>query len=148
MAVELCFEDVEVGTEIGPLIKYPDVRRAVMWAGVSGDYNPVHYDIESARSQGLPDIIVHGQLIGCFLGQLMTDWIGENGVLRKLSCNYRRMSFPNDHITCCGQVINKYVDGADHYVECDIWVENPQKERTVTGKAVVILPSRAGDSPA
>ena len=147
MAVELCFEDVEVGTEIGPLVKHPDVRRAVMWAGVSGDYNPVHYDTDSALNSGLPGIIVHGQLIGCFLGQLMTDWIGDNGVLRKLSCNYRRMSFPKDDITCRGRVVNKYVDGADHCVECDIWVENPEKDMTVTGKAVVVLPSRGGDSP-
>jgi len=136
---------VEVGTEIAPLIKHPDIRRAVMWAGVSGDYNPIHYDKDSARSMGLPGIIVHGQLIGCFLGQLITDWIGENGVLRNLACNYRRMNFPDEDITCNGKVINKYVDGADHYVECDIWAENPKKEKTVTGSAVVILPSRGRD---
>jgi len=146
MAVELCFEDVEVGTEIGPLIKHPDIRQAVMWAGVSGDYNPIHYDKDFARSKDLPGIIVHGQLVGCFLGQLITDWIGENGVLKNLTCNYRRMNFPDEEIVCNGQVINKYVDSAEHYVECNIWAENPAKEKTVTGTAIVILPSKYGDT--
>jgi len=142
MVEQLYYEDVAVGSEIVPLVKQPTTRQLVMWAGASGDYSPIHYDKDFAQSRGLPGVIVHGQLIGSFLGQLMTDWIGEKGVLRKLNCSYRGMNYPGEALTCQGKVTKKYVEDGEHYVECSLWVENPKGEKTVLGKAIVILPSR------
>ena len=142
MAGQLYYEDVAVGSEIAPLVKQPTTRQLVMWAGASGDYSPIHYDKDFAQSRGLPGVIVHGQLIGSFLGQLMTDWVGEKGMLRKLNCSYRGMNYPGEALTCQGKVTKKYVEGGEHYVECSLWVENPKGEKTVSGKATVILPSR------
>jgi len=142
MVEQLYYEDVAVGSEIVPLVKQPTTRQLVMWAGASGDYSPIHYDKDFAQSRGLPGVIVHGQLIGSFLGQLMTDWIGEKGVLRKLNCSYRGMNYPGEALTCQGKVTKKYVEDGEHYVECSLWVENPKGEKTVSGKAIVILPSR------
>jgi len=145
MAEQLYFEDVVVGSEITPLVKQPTTSQLVMWAGASGDYNPIHYDKDFAQSRGLPGVIVQGQLAGCFLGQLVTDWIGEQGSLRKLSCSYKGMNFPGEALICKGKVGKKYVEDGEHYVVCDLWVENLKGEKTVSGKAIVILPARASD---
>lgn len=145
MPEQLYYEDVAVGDEITPLVKQPATRQLVMWAGASGDYNPIHYDKDFAQSQGLPSVVVHGALAGCFLGQLITDWIGEQGVVNRFSCSYRGMNFPGEALLCRGKVTKKYVEDDKHYVECDIWVENPKGEKTVPGRAVVIVPSR--DAP-
>ncbi|MDI6814735.1 MAG: MaoC/PaaZ C-terminal domain-containing protein, partial [Dehalococcoidales bacterium] len=139
---QLYYEDVAVGSEITPLVKQPTTRQLVMWAGASGDYQPIHYDKDFAQSRGLPGVIVHGQLVGSFLGQLMTDWIGEQGSLRKLSCSYKGMNFPGEALTCRGKVTKKYVEYRQHYVECNLWVENEKGEKTVSGTATVILPAR------
>jgi hypothetical protein len=40
-------------------------------------------------------------------------------------------------------VTKKRVDGNDHVVECDIWLENDKGEKTTPGSATVILPSKA-----
>jgi len=143
MAEQVYYEDVAVGSEIPPLVKQPTTRQLVMWAGASGDYAEIHYDKDFAQSQGLPGVIVHGQLVGCFMGQLMTDWIGELGSLRKLTCSYRGMSFPGETITCRGEVSKKYVEDGEHCVECRIWAENAKGEKMVTGRAIVILPARS-----
>jgi len=142
MVEQLYYEDIAVGSEIAPLVKQPTTRQLVMWAGASGDYYPIHYDKDFAQSRGLPGVIVHGQLAGSFLGQLMTDWIGEQGMLRKLSCSYRGMNYPGEALICQGKVTKKYVEDGEHYVECSLWVENPKGEKTVSGKAIVILPPR------
>ena len=142
MTKPLYYEDVLVGDEITPLIKQPTTRQLVMWAGASGDYNEVHYDKDFAQSKGLPGVIVQGQLVCSFLGQLMTDWIREQGVLRKLTCSYRGMNFPGEALTCKGRVSKKYVEDGKHYVECNIWVENAKGEKTVSGMAVVILAAK------
>jgi len=73
MSGQLYYEDIVVGSEITPLLKQPTTRQLVMWAGASGDYYAIHYDKDFALSKGLPGVIVHGQLVGCFLGQLITD---------------------------------------------------------------------------
>ena len=145
MPEQLYYEDVAVGDEITPLIKQPTTRQLVMWAGASGDYNPIHYDKDFAQSQGLPGVIVHGALAGSFLCQLITDWIGERGVVHSFSCSYRGMNFPGEVLTCRGEVTKKYVVDGKHHVECDIRVENPKGEKTVPGRAIVIVPSR--DAP-
>ena len=142
MPEQLYYEDVAVGDEITPLVKQPTTRQLVMWAGASGDYNPIHYDKDFAQSQGLPGVIVHGALVGSFLCQLITDWIGEQGVISKFTCSYRGMNFPGEALTCRGKVTNKYIADDKRYVECDIWAENPRGEKTATGRAVVTMPSR------
>ena len=142
MTEQLYYEDVSVGSEIIPLVKQPTTRQLVMWAGAVGDYMPIHYDKDFAQSRGLSGVIVHGQLVGAFLGQLMTDWIGERGTLRRLSCSYKGMNYPGETITAKGKVTKKYVRNGQHYVECSLWAENAKGEKTASGMATVILPSR------
>ena len=142
MSEQVYYKDVMVDGEIPPLVKKPTTRQLVMWAGASGDYYAIHYDKDFAQSKGLPGVIVHGQLVAGFLGQLITDWMGEKGNLRKLTCNYKGMNFPGETITCQGKVSKKYIENGERYIECNIWSENARGEKTVTGKAVLTLPAR------
>ncbi|MFQ5925526.1 MAG: MaoC/PaaZ C-terminal domain-containing protein [Dehalococcoidia bacterium] len=143
MVKQLYYEDVEVGIEIPPLVKRPTTSQLVQWAGASGDFYELHYDKDFAQAQGFPNVLVHGKLKFGLLGQALTDWIGERGILRKLSCSYRGVDFPGEELVCKGRVINKYVKDGEHIVECEIWTENPSGEKTTPGSATVILPSRA-----
>jgi len=140
MSIQLYYQDVRKGDEVTPLVKEPTPRQLVMWAGAVGDYMPIHYDQDYARSRGLKGIIVHGQLVGAFLGQLMTDWVGKQGSLSKLSCSYKGMNYPGEKITLRGKVLRKYVRGGENFVECGVWAENPKGEKTASGTATVVLP--------
>lgn len=142
MNKKLFCEDITVGSEIPALVKQPTTRQLVMWAGASGDFNPIHYDKDFALERGLPGVVVHGQLAGCFLGQMVTDWLGDEGGLKKLSLSYKGMNFPGEALTCKGMVTKKYIEDDQHLVVLSIWVENPRGEKTVSGTAVVSLPSR------
>lgn len=141
MARALFYEDVQVGMDIPPLVKKPTTRQLVKWAGASGDFYEIHYDKDYAQSTGLPGVIVHGKLKASFLAQMLTDWIGEDGVLRKLTCQHRGMDFPGEVMTCKGKVTKKYVKDGEHFVECEVWAENPRGEKTAPGSALLILPS-------
>jgi hypothetical protein len=150
----LYWEDVETGSEIPPLPKTATSQMLVKWAGASGDFNPLHYEDTFAETQGVGKPITHGQLKRAWLVQLMTDWIGDQGFLKKFSCQFRAMDYPTlmKSITepadetptnwCKGRVINKGIEEGQHYIECEIWVENQKGEKTTPGTAVVILPSR------
>lgn len=144
MAEQLYYEDIAIGHRITPVVKQPTTRQLVMWAGAVGDYSPIHYDKGIAQDSGLPGVIVHGDLMGSFLSQFLTDWIGEQGVLRELGCSYRKISLPGEAITCGGEVTRKYVKDGEHCIECSLWIDNPERGKVVSGVATVILPSRGG----
>lgn len=143
MAEAVFYEDVEVGSEIPALVKYPTTMQLVKFAGASGDYYQIHYDKDFAQASGLPGVIIHGWLALSFLGQMLTDWVGEGGTLVKLGGSYRGVNNVNEDIFCYGRVARKYIEDDKHLVRVEVWAENPQGERTVSGSAVVMLPSRA-----
>ena len=154
MTKQLYWEDIEVDSEVTPLAKVATSIMLVKWAGASGDFNPLHYDNAFADSQGVGSPIVHGALKRQWLIQLMTDWMGEEGTLKKFSCRYRAMDYPRNMKTltepeegetwyCKGKVTKKYVEDGEHLVDCNIWLENGKGEVTTPGGATVVLPSRS-----
>jgi acyl dehydratase len=142
MARQIYFEDVEVGREIPSLEKNPTTQQLVRYAGASGDFYQIHYDKDFALAAGLPGVILHGALKNAFLGQLMTDFAGELGWLKKLAVQYRGMDQPGAKVLCRGKITKKYVEDGRHLVDCDIWLENAKGEKTTPGSATVVLPSR------
>ena len=140
MVKQLRYEDIAVGMKIPSLVKHPTTRQLVKWAGASGDYNELHYDNEFAKKQGLPSVIVHGALALSFVGQLVTDWMGKEGTLKKLGSNYKGMLLPGEDALCKGKVSRKEIRDGERYVECEVWVENPRGERTAAGVAGFTLP--------
>ncbi len=157
MKGQLYWEDIEVGLEIPPLAKVPTTQMLVQWAGASGDFNPLHYQDSFAGAQGVGRPIVHGQLKRAWLVQFISRWIGEQGTLTKFACQFRGMDYPRPMKTivepeegetcwCKGKVSKKYVSGEQHFAECDIWLENSKGEKTTTGSAAFILPSRGSQA--
>jgi acyl dehydratase len=142
MAGQIFYEDIQEGGEIPALVKYPTTMQLVKYAGASGDYYQIHYDKDFAVANGLPGVIVHGWLALAFLGQMLTDWLGDGGRLVKMNGSYRGINKVNEDIICNGKVTKKYIEDDKHLARVEIWAENPQGEKTVTGSAVVELPSR------
>jgi len=139
---QLYFEDVSEGMDLPVMEKTPTTRTLVQWAGASGDYFELHYDKDFAQSMGFPGPIVHGRLEAAFLTQLLTDWIGEKGEVRKMSVQYRGNAFPGNGMTLSGKVTKKYTEGGENLVECDIWVLNHEGNKITPGSAIVSLPSK------
>lgn len=139
---QVYFEDVHEGDEIPILHKACTMQQAVMWAGASGDFYPIHFDPDYARATGLEGVIVHGGLKNAFLGQLLHDWIAPGGTIRRFGCQYRGMDYPNQELLCRGIVTRKYEEHGDALVDVDVWIENSGGTRTTPGSATVVLPRR------
>jgi len=153
MARQLYWEDIDVGSEVTSLPRIVSTQTLVKWAGATGDFNPIHFEEAFASKQGVGKPIVHGALKRAWLVTLMTNWIGDNGTLKKLSCQYRGMDWPRgmkslfepeegDTWWCKGKVTRKYKQDGEHYADCEIWVENAKGEKTTPGTATVVLPRR------
>jgi hydroxyacyl-ACP dehydratase HTD2-like protein with hotdog domain len=124
---------VKVGDELPELVKQPTTRQLVQYAGAQGDFYEIHYDQEYARSVGLPGVILHGLLKAAFLGQLVTDWLGEDGRLKTFEVSYRGLDVPGRPYRCRGRVTA--VAGGE--AELEVWGEDADGNRTTIGKATV-----------
>jgi hydroxyacyl-ACP dehydratase HTD2-like protein with hotdog domain len=124
---------LKIGDEIPDLIKHPTTRQLVQYAGASGDFYEIHYDQEFARSVALPGVILHGLLKAGYLGQLITDWLGDRGTLKTFDVSYRGLDVPGQPYRCRGRVTR--VDGNE--VELEIWGEDPEGKKTTVGTATV-----------
>jgi hydroxyacyl-ACP dehydratase HTD2-like protein with hotdog domain len=134
------WNDVTEGMEIPTLKKNCSTQQLVQWAAGSGDFYQIHYDKDFAMSTGLPGLIVHGALKHAFLGQLVHDWVGNTGRIRKFGCSYRGMDYPTKDILCKGVVKRKYEENGEKLVDLEIWTENPEGQKTTPGFATVRLP--------
>lgn len=142
MPEQVYWDEVQEGTDLPPLVKNPTTQQLVKYAGASGDYYQIHYDQGFAKNNGLDDVILHGALKNAFLGHLVTKWMGPEGDLKRLSCQYRGMDIPGNPVTAKAVVTRKYQEQGAHLVDCEIWLENKDGDKTTHGSATVALPLR------
>lgn len=60
----------------------------VMYAGASGDFNPIHWNETVAKQVGLPDVIAHGMYTQAQLGRLLVEWVGDPGRILSFSVRF------------------------------------------------------------
>lgn len=140
---QLYYEDVQEGMAVPSLVKRPTHVQLFLFSAVKHNPHRIHYDQAYARCEGHPDVLVTGTIHGAFLTQMLTDWIGDNGFLKKLSYSNRGKAVPGDVLTCEGRVTKRYESEGRCYVECEIWEHNQRDEPLCRGSALVVLPKRA-----
>jgi acyl dehydratase len=136
------WESIKEGDELPELRKKPDLAQLVKYAGGSGDFNPLHYDYNFPQAKELGSIIVHGRFKYAALGELVSSWLAHRGRIRKISCQYRGMDYPNQEFVCRGKVVRKWEEDGVKLVEVSIWTENEAGRKTTPGQAVVELRER------
>ncbi|WP_297595020.1 MaoC/PaaZ C-terminal domain-containing protein [Mycobacterium sp.] len=131
-------QDVKVGDVLGPLTLPPISRTTLaLFAGASHDHNPIHIDIDVARSAGLDDVISHGMLSMAYLGRLLTDWQPQPHV-RMFSVRFVAITPVHGQPTCRGRVASIEHDGRQSVAKLDLEVL-ADGTPTLTGVATVFL---------
>lgn len=111
MTAKVRYADVSEGEELKPWTY--DVQRLnlVMYAGASGDFNPIHWNEPFAKAVGLPDVISHGMLTMARIGQFLTDWSGDPGAVKRFKTRFTLpVVVPNENgnkVTVSGKVARK-----------------------------------------
>lgn len=144
MAQKLYYEDVNVGDAMPELVKGPLQKlQHVMYAGASGDFNPLHTDDDFAKAVGMKDgVIAHGMLIMGIVGQAITAWIPRKD-LKKFGVRFAGMTKPGNTITVTGSVTDKRVDDGNNIIVCAVSAKDENGDVKVTGKFEAALPSKA-----
>ena len=114
----------------------------MLWAAGSGDFYQIHYDKDFAQATGLKGLIVHGGE-SSFLGQLLHDWAGEQGRVRRFGCALSRDGRAEPGHSLWGVVTKTISKDGKNVVELDVWTEKPDGKKDVyRARRGVTLPSR------
>lgn len=111
-------------------------------AGVPDIVERVHWDHEMGRRTGNPGAYDYGAQRVAWMAHLVTDWVGDDGWMRKLSVQFRKFNYVGDTTWLRGKVVRKYVEAGESRVDLELWAEDQRGRQTTIGQAVAQLPSR------
>jgi acyl dehydratase len=107
----------------------------VMYAGASGDYNSLHTDEWYATEvAGFPSVFAHGMLTMGMSGRLLTDWFGDESLVR-YGVRFVAQVSPGDALTVRGEVVA--VDTRAGLADVRIATRNQDRAEVLTGTATV-----------
>lgn len=131
--------DVEVGTELPPLELEPITRTTLaLYGPASGDHNPIHLDIDVARSVGLDDVFAHGMLSMAYLGRLLTNWVPQDRI-RTFAVRFAAITPVHAQPVCTGRITSIDESAGERLATIDLRVTLADGTQTLAGQAVVAL---------
>jgi acyl dehydratase len=128
-----------VGTEL-PAVEFGPITRAklALYAGASGDHNPVHIDLDFARKAGLNDVFAHGMLSFGVLSQVVTRWAGI-GRLREFGARFVSITNVHDVVRCTGTVTERFEANGEQRLRIAVVATAQDGRQTLVGDAVIAL---------
>jgi acyl dehydratase len=138
--VTVSTNDVKVG-DARTLVVIDNLTRTqiVMYAGASGDYNPLHSDeVYTTQVAGYPSIFAHGMLSMGATGRVLTDWFGPDRLVR-YAVRFVNQVWPGDTLTATATVEAIREDDDGPLVDIAVSTVNQDGKPVVTGTAIARL---------
>ncbi|MEW5009969.1 MAG: MaoC/PaaZ C-terminal domain-containing protein [Cycloclasticus sp.] len=131
--------DIQPGSEI-PSLTLPAISRGTLalYAGASGDHNPIHIDIDFAKKAGMDDVFAQGMLSMAYLGRFITAWQPQSK-LRKFTSRFSTITQLYDVITCSGTVIELIEQDGETLARCEIQACRADGVQTLAGEALIAV---------
>ncbi|MES3000797.1 MAG: MaoC family dehydratase [Pseudomonadota bacterium] len=139
------FDALAVGDTLPPLQLPPITRTTLaLFAGASGDHNPIHIDIDVARKAGMADVFAQGMLSAAYLGRLLTDWVPQQ-CIRQVNLRFTGITHLGHQLTCTGRVAEKLEQGGERLVRVEIATTTQHGDKKIIGDALLALDSQDGN---
>ncbi|MFL1403741.1 MaoC family dehydratase [Marinobacter sp. M1N3S26] len=141
MSTTVDIASLRVGDEI-PALTTPPISRLTLalYAGASGDHNPIHVDLDFARYHGMDDVFAHGMLASAYLGRMLTNWLPQEALI-SFGMRFVAISQVHDELSCRGHIIERFEEEGEQRARLELRVVNQYGDTRVVGDAVVRLSS-------
>ena len=130
---------LKVGDILEPLIQKPITRSTLaLFAGASGDHNPIHIDIDFAKSVGLDDVFAHGMLGMAYLGRFLTLFTDQKN-LRSYSVRFSSITQVGAELKCSGKVTEIFEEKDEKFLKLELSATDQNNDVKLMGDAVITL---------
>jgi len=136
-------EPAAAGATVGDRIvhkRFPPITRhtLALYCGASGDHNPIHVDIDFAKTAGFPDVFAHGMLAMAYLGQALTDAVPPDRI-RRLSTRFQAITQLGASLTCDGVVTELFEAEGERRARLSLTARDEKDEVKLAGETIVAL---------
>ena len=130
---------LKVGDILEPLIQKPISRSTLaLFAGASVDHNPIHIDIDFAKSVGLDDVFAHGMLGMAYLGRFLTLFTDQKN-LRSYSVRFSSITQVGAELKCSGKVTEIFEEKDEKFLKLELSATDQNNDVKLMGDAVIAL---------
>lgn len=130
---------LQAGDSFDELVVPPISRTTLaLFAGASGDHNPIHIDIDVAKSAGLDDVFAHGMLSMAYLARLLTDNFPVERI-RSYKVRFASVTPVYGQPTCRATVQRIDDEAGESRATLELTVTLADGTVTLSGEAVVAL---------
>ena len=132
--------DINVGDKFSETVVENLTRtQIVQYAGVSGDYNPIHTDeIFATQAAGYPSVFAHGMLTMGLTGKMLTNLVGD-GNLKKFGVRFTNQVWPGDDLTSSAEIINIENKDEKALIELELFTKNQNNVVVLSGSATALI---------
>lgn len=132
-------QEIAVGDAM-PELQLPPISRTTLalFAGASGDHNPIHIDIDFARKAGMKDVFAHGMLSMAYLARALTEWVPQRRIL-SYGVRFAAITHLGDRVQCSGKVVEKLTHAGRPCARIELTAAKASGEVTLAGEALVAL---------
>jgi acyl dehydratase len=129
----------KVGDELPVFQRTTDFAHWNRFAAVNYEFVPIHMDDEAGKKAGHAGAIGMGALQLSYLHNLLRDWLGEDGRIVKIGCQFRSVNLKGQEVSAKGVVTDIREGDAGKELDLEIWTENQDGKRMAPGTATVAL---------
>ena len=130
-------DNASVGDKIPDLVIEPITRSTLaLYAGASGDHNPIHIDLDFAKEAGMKDVFAHGMLIMAYLGKAVTNIVPQSN-LKNFSVRFSSITNIGDILTCSGKVKKIDKNNSKKTIVLDLIVSDEFGDIKISGVASI-----------
>jgi acyl dehydratase len=135
----IAVDGVAVGVELPALDVQPISRTTLaLFAGASGDHNPIHLDLDVARAAGHEDVFAQGMLSMAYLGRLLTGWVPQESI-RSFEVRFEAITPVHASPRLSGRVASVQIVDGERRATVDLMVALADGTVTLTGTAAVAV---------
>ena len=128
---------LSVGDSLEPMTHNSISRTTLaLFAGASGDHNPIHIDIDFAKSVGMDDVFAHGMLGMAYLGRFLTS-IADQSNIRSYSVRFSSITQVGAKLKCSGKVKEITDTSAERLMTIELSATDQNNDVKLMGDAVI-----------
>lgn len=132
------YQKAKVGDCLPVLTLEPISRTTLaLYAGASGDHNPVHIDIDAAKQAGYNDVFAHGMLVMAYLGRAITDAVPQSD-LHEYGVKFTTITHLYERLFCCARVEQVHFLDKEDVLFLYLEVHNSRGEIRLKGDAKIV----------
>ena len=130
-------DTASVGDKIPDLVIEQITRSTLaLYAGASGDHNPMHIDLDFAKEAGMKDVFAHGMLIMAYLGRAVTNIVPQSN-LKNFNVRFSSITNIGDILTCSGEVTKIDKNNSKKTIVLDLIVSDEFGDIKISGEATI-----------